>query len=169
MSFCNVGTVLFLCSVSPAGHDELSSRLWNSSILDGFPDRRHGSVVNFLLKGCSVWGECDSESRSSCFGKTNGNAINIFSSCGHQTWVGQTGRIMIPWGTCSSKKKMCDIALEFNGSVSEIVQEWNGHLEIFSRSQATQNSRHFILLWTDILQKTIVGCPLILLSFATLT
>ena len=41
---------------------------------------------------------------------------------------------------------MCEIALEFIGQVSEIVQECNGHLEIFSRPQATQNSRHYLLL-----------------------
>ena len=33
------------------------------------------------------------------------------------------------------------------------------HLEIFSLPQAIENSRQFFRLRTDILQKTIVGCP----------
>ena len=38
-------------------------------------------------------------------------------------------------------------------------QEWNGHLEIFSRPQAEENSRQHLLLRVDSLQKTVVGCP----------
>ena len=37
--------------------------------------------------------------------------------------------------------------------------KWNVHLEIFSRPQAIENSRQYLLLWTDILKKTIIGCP----------
>ena len=33
------------------------------------------------------------------------------------------------------------------------VYEWNGHLEIFSRPQVMENSRQYLLLRTDILQK----------------
>ena len=33
-------------------------------------------------------------------------------------------------------------------------------LEIFSLPQAIENSRQFLLLRTDILQKTVIGCPL---------
>ena len=33
------------------------------------------------------------------------------------------------------------------------------HLEIFSRPQIIENSRQYLLLRTDILQKTVVGCP----------
>ena len=40
---------------------------------------------------------------------------------------------------------------------SKIVHEWNDHLEIFS--QVKENSRQNLLLRTDILQKTVVGCP----------
>ena len=39
---------------------------------------------------------------------------------------------------------------------SKIVHEWNGHLEIFS--QVKEISRLNLLLRTDILQKTVVGC-----------
>ena len=52
---------------------------------------------------------------------------------------------------------------EFNRNASKIVYEWNGHLEIFSRSQVKENSGPFLLLWTgrtDILQKIVDGCPL---------
>ena len=41
----------------------------------------------------------------------------------------------------------------------KIVHEWNGHIEIFSRPQIIENSRQYLLLRTDILQKTVVGCP----------
>ena len=42
----------------------------------------------------------------------------------------------------------------------KIVHEWNGHLEIFSYCpQIKENSRQYLLLRTDILQKTVVGCP----------
>ena len=41
----------------------------------------------------------------------------------------------------------------------KIVLEWNGHLEIFTRPQVTENSRQYLLLQTDILQKTVVGYP----------
>ena len=35
----------------------------------------------------------------------------------------------------------------------------NGYLEIFSLPQVIENCRQFLLLRTDILQKTVVGCP----------
>ena len=35
----------------------------------------------------------------------------------------------------------------------------NGHLEIFRLPQAIEQFRQFLLLRTDILQKTVVGCP----------
>ena len=41
----------------------------------------------------------------------------------------------------------------------QTVREWNGHLEIFSLPQVIENCRQFLLLRTDILQKTVVGCP----------
>ena len=40
-----------------------------------------------------------------------------------------------------------------------MVLELNGHLEIFSRPQVIENSRQYLLLQTDILQKTVVGYP----------
>ena len=40
---------------------------------------------------------------------------------------------------------------------SKIVHEWNGHLELFS--QVKENSGQNLPLRTDILQKTVVGCP----------
>ena len=48
---------------------------------------------------------------------------------------------------------------EFFRSVSKIVPEWNALLEIFSRNQAIECSRQYLHLRTDILQKTVVGCP----------
>ena len=38
--------------------------------------------------------------------------------------------------------------------------EWNPHQGIFSRIQAKENARQYLLLRTDILQKTVVGLPL---------
>ena len=40
-----------------------------------------------------------------------------------------------------------------------VKHEWNGHLEILSLPQGKENSKQFLLLRTDILQKTVVGCP----------
>ena len=35
----------------------------------------------------------------------------------------------------------------------------NVHLELFSRPQAKENSRQCLLLRTDVIEKTVVGCP----------
>ena len=44
----------------------------------------------------------------------------------------------------------------FIREASEIVHEWNGHTQIFSCPQVR---KFYLLFRTDILQKTIVGCP----------
>ena len=36
--------------------------------------------------------------------------------------------------------------------IKKIMHEWNGHLEIFSRAQAMENSRQYFLLRTDVSQ-----------------
>ena len=38
---------------------------------------------------------------------------------------------------------------EIGGKSSKIVREWNGYLEIFSRPQAIENSRQYLLLRKD--------------------
>ena len=43
--------------------------------------------------------------------------------------------------------------------VADLLDEWYGHIEIFSRPQIIENSRQYLLLRTDILQKIVVGCP----------
>ena len=43
--------------------------------------------------------------------------------------------------------------------VAKIVHEWNGHIEIFSLPQSIENYTQFLLLRTDIMQKTVVECP----------
>ena len=48
---------------------------------------------------------------------------------------------------------------EFIRWAAKIVHEWNGHLELFSPLQVIENSRQYLLLRTDILQKTVVGYP----------
>ena len=57
----------------------------------------------------------------------------------------------------------CEIKLEnrekFIRCATKIVHKWNSHLEIFSLPQAIENVRQFFLLRTDILQKTVDGCP----------
>ena len=47
----------------------------------------------------------------------------------------------------------------FIEKASKIVHEWNGNVEIFSRPQVIENSGQYLLFRTDILQKTVVGCP----------
>ena len=39
------------------------------------------------------------------------------------------------------------------------LSEWNGHLEMFSGSKVVEKSRQYLLLRTEILQKTVVECP----------
>ena len=48
---------------------------------------------------------------------------------------------------------------EFIRRASVIIHEGNGHLEIVIRPQVIENSRQYLRLGTDILQKTDVGCP----------
>ena len=43
-------------------------------------------------------------------------------------------------------------------TATKTVHEWNGHPEIFSLPQVIENCRQFLLLRTDIVQKTVVGC-----------
>ena len=47
---------------------------------------------------------------------------------------------------------------EFIRYASKIVHEWNGDLETVSRPRVSENSRQFLLLRTDTLQKTVVRC-----------
>ena len=51
---------------------------------------------------------------------------------------------------------------EFIRKASKIIHEGNGHLEIFSGPKVIENSRRYLRLRTDILQKTVVGCPWII-------
>ena len=46
---------------------------------------------------------------------------------------------------------------EFIRQASKIIHKWNDHLEIVSRPQVIKNSRQYLLLRTDISQKTVVG------------
>ena len=46
------------------------------------------------------------------------------------------------------------------------MHEWNGHLETCSLPQAIENSRKFLLLRTDILQKQSLGVPDLILERA---
>ena len=39
------------------------------------------------------------------------------------------------------------------------LPEWKGHLEIFSCSQEIENPRQHLPHRTDILRKTVIGCP----------
>ena len=45
------------------------------------------------------------------------------------------------------------------GNFWKIVHEWSSHLKVFSLPQVIENFRQYLLLRTDILQKTVVGCP----------
>ena len=50
---------------------------------------------------------------------------------------------------------------EFMRWASKIVHEWNGHLEAFSSPQEIENSRHYLLLRTDIYRKQSFGAPVV--------
>ena len=47
----------------------------------------------------------------------------------------------------------------FISCASKIIHEWSGRQEIFSRPHVIENCWQYLLLRTDILQKTVVGCP----------
>ena len=70
-----------------------------------------------------------------------------FSTKNRLTWV-------LKWENYTLKNSR-----EFTRYVTKIENEWNGHLEIFSLPQAIEHSRQVLLLRTDILQKTVFGCP----------
>ena len=53
--------------------------------------------------------------------------------------------------------------------MSKIVHEWNSHLENLSLPKLIENSKQYLLLRTDILQKTMVGFPWIFLLKRYLT
>ena len=58
------------------------------------------------------------------------------------------------------KIKLRKIVRNLERQASKIVREWNDNLEIFCRPQVKEtDSRQYVLLRTDILQKTVVGCP----------
>ena len=63
----------------------------------------------------------------------------------------------ITWGVKCEKKKLQKIVENLLHEVSKIVHEWNGHLEICSRRQAIENSRHYLLPQKTV--TTVVGCP----------
>ena len=48
------------------------------------------------------------------------------------------------------KNKTSENRRELIREASKIVHEWDGHLEILSRSQAIENSGPYLLLRTDI-------------------
>ena len=45
-------------------------------------------------------------------------------------------------------------------TLRKLYMKKNGNLEIFSRRQVIENSRQYLFLRTDILQKTVVRYPL---------
>ena len=65
----------------------------------------------------------------------------------------------LTWGVKCEKNKYQKIV----GNLDELRKFYiNGtvmHLEIFSRPQSKENSRQYLRLRTDILQKTVVACP----------
>ena len=57
------------------------------------------------------------------------------------------------------KTKLQKIVGNLLDTATKTVHEWNGHPEIFSLPQVIENCRQFLLLRTDIVQKTVVRCP----------
>ena len=62
----------------------------------------------------------------------------------------------LTWGV-KCENETSENRREFIKLASKFVREWNGHLEIFSLPQVIENSRQYLLLQTDILQKTVVN------------
>ena len=63
------------------------------------------------------------------------------------------------WGVKCMKFKLQKIVGNLLELASKTVHEWNDHVEIISSPQVIENSGQYLLLRTDILQKTVVGCP----------
>ena len=57
------------------------------------------------------------------------------------------------------KNKTSENRREFFREASIIVHEWSSHLEMLSLPQVIENFKQYLLLRTDILEKTVVGCP----------
>ena len=62
-------------------------------------------------------------------------------------------------GEWSVKNKTSENRREFFRKASIIVHEWSSHLEMLSLPQVIENFKQYLLLRTDILEKTVVGCP----------
>ena len=61
------------------------------------------------------------------------------------------------WGVKCMKFKLQKIVGNLLELASKTVHEWNDHVEIISRPQVIENWGQYLLLRTDILQKTVVG------------
>ena len=57
------------------------------------------------------------------------------------------------------KVKLKKIVENLLDEFRKFLHECFGHIEFFSRPQVIENSRQYLRLRTDILQKTVVGCP----------
>ena len=62
----------------------------------------------------------------------------------------------LTWGTQTRKIKLKKIVGKLSGMLQKLYMKGNGHLKICSLPEAIENCRQFLLLRTDILQKTVV-------------
>ena len=65
----------------------------------------------------------------------------------------------LTWAVKWEKSKLQKIVGNLLDKRQKVLHEWNDHLEISSRPQVIENCRQYLLLRTDILQKTLAGSP----------
>ena len=68
-------------------------------------------------------------------------------------------QIIVEFGEINVRNTTSENAREVDTKTSEVLVECDGYPEMFSLSGAVEISRRCLLIRTDILQKTVVGCP----------
>ena len=68
-------------------------------------------------------------------------------------------QIIVEFGEINVRNTASENTREVDTKPPKILVECNGYLEIFSLSGAVETFRRYLLIRTDILQKTVDGCP----------
>ena len=67
--------------------------------------------------------------------------------------------IIVEFGEINVRNTTSENTREVDTKPPKILVECNGYPEMFSLSRAVENFRRYLLIRTDILQKTVDGCP----------
>ena len=83
----------------------------------------------------------------------------IFSFHRHHILRGTFLQIIVEFGEINVRNTTSGNAREVDTKPPKILVECNGYPEKFSLSGAVETFRRYLLIRTDILQKTVDGCP----------